>query len=56
MFLFVEGRESASVTVSFDYLSRWGLDIGYSSYWGGVGTTNTLSDRDFMSATIKYSL
>lgn len=56
MFLFVEDRQSASMTLSFDYLSRWGLDIGYNSYWGGVGTTNALSDRDFASVTIKYSL
>jgi hypothetical protein len=56
MFLFIEDRQSASVALSFDYLSRWGLDIGYNSYWGGVGTTNLLSDRDFVSFTVKYSL
>lgn len=56
LFLFIEERKSASATLTFDYLSKWSASIGYNSYWGGVGTTNALSDRDFMSFNVKYSI
>jgi len=56
MFLFVEGRKSASATLTFDYLSKWSASVGYNSFWGGVGTTNGLADRDFVSFDVKYSI
>ncbi|WP_340678103.1 DUF1302 domain-containing protein [Paraglaciecola sp.] len=56
LFLFIEERKSASASVTFDYLSKWSASLGYNSYWGGVGTTNALSDRDFMSFNVKYSI
>lgn len=56
LFLFIEERKSASATFTFDYLSKWSASIGYNSFWGGVGTTNALSDRDYMSFNVKYSI
>ena len=56
MFLFVEDRKSASVALTFDYLSRWSATASYNTFWGGQGTTNTLSDRDYVSFNIKYSI
>jgi hypothetical protein len=56
MFLFVEERKSASATLTFDYLSKFSASLGYNSFWGGVGTTNALSDRDFVSFNVKYSI
>lgn len=56
LFLFVEDRKSGSIGLTFDYLSKWSATASYSAFWGGLGTTNTLSDRDFISFDIKYSI
>ena len=56
LFLFIEDRKSASITFEFDYLSKWSASATYNAYWGGIGTTNALSDRDFISFNIKYSI
>ncbi|NMH58429.1 DUF1302 domain-containing protein [Alteromonas ponticola] len=56
LFLFTEDVKSASVALTFDYLSKWSATASYSSFWGGIGTTNGLSDRDFVSFNIKYSI
>ncbi|MBE7214848.1 DUF1302 domain-containing protein [Shewanella benthica] len=56
MFLFTEGKKSVSIGVNFDYQSRWGADFSYNSFFGGVGTTNQMSDRDYVSFNIKYSI
>ena len=56
MFLFTEGRKSLALGVNFDYQSRWGADISYNSFFGGVGTTNAMADRDYVSFNIKYSI
>lgn len=56
MFLFTEGRKSVAAGVNFDYQSRWGLDISYNAFFGGVGTTNLMADRDYVSFNIKYSI
>lgn len=56
LFLFVEGRKSANIGFTFDYLSKWSATAGYSSFWGGEGSTNGLADRDFISFDIKYSI
>jgi hypothetical protein len=56
LFLFVEERKSASASVTLDYLSKWSATASYNTFWGGVGTTNGLSDRDFVSFDIKYSI
>ena len=49
---FVEGRTALTLGLRADYLSRWEADIGYTRY-GGKG--NSLADRDFISASVKYS-
>ena len=49
---FVEGRTALTLGLRADYLSRWEADIGYTRY-GGNG--NSLADRDFISASVKYS-
>ncbi|CAM3955576.1 DUF1302 domain-containing protein [Shewanella aquimarina] len=56
MFLFTEGKKSVAIGVNFDYQSRWGADFSYNSFFGGVGTTNLMSDRDYVSFNIKYSI
>ena len=49
---FVEGRTALTIGLRADYLSRWQAGIGYTRY---AGKANSLSDRDFVSASIKYS-
>ncbi|MCC2615671.1 DUF1302 domain-containing protein [Aestuariibacter halophilus] len=56
MFLFVEGRKSSSLGLTFDYLSKMSATVSYNSYWGGVGTTNSLADRDYIALDFKYSI
>jgi len=56
LFLFIEDRKSVALGLSFDYQSRWSADISYNSFFGGVGTTNGIADRDYLSVSIKYSI
>jgi hypothetical protein len=56
LFLFLEDAKSANLGVTFDYLSKWSFSASYSAFWGGIGTTNALSDRDFASFNIKYDI
>ena len=56
LFLFVEGRKSVALGLGFDYQSRWSADFSYNSFFGGVGTTNQIEDRDYVSFNIKYSI
>ena len=49
---FVEGRTALTIGLRADYLNRWQADIGYTRY---AGDGNEISDRDFISASIKYS-
>ena len=56
LFLFLEDSKSANVAFTFDYLSKWSVTASYSSFWGGLGTTNALADRDFVSFNIKYAI
>ncbi len=56
LFMFIEERKSVSLGVSFDYQSRWSADIKYNGFFGGVGTTNRMEDRDYVSISIKYSI
>ena len=51
---FLEGRKSLTLGLLFDYQSQWASEILYTEFWG-AGTHNFLSDRDFISATVKYS-
>ncbi|WP_018981752.1 DUF1302 domain-containing protein [Salinimonas chungwhensis] len=56
LFLFIEDRKSANISLTFDYLNRWSATASYNTFFGGVGTTNQLSDRDFISFNIKYAI
>ncbi|MEG3768562.1 DUF1302 domain-containing protein [Alteromonas sp. 14N.309.X.WAT.G.H12] len=56
LYVFLEGSKSASLAVTFNYLSSWSATASYSAFWGGVGNSNQLSDRDFVSFNIKYSI
>lgn len=56
LFLFTEDVKTANVTFTFDYLSRWSFSAAYNAFWGGSGTANALSDRDFVSFNIKYAI
>lgn len=56
LFLFLEDRKSANLSFTFDYLSKWSATASYSAFWGGIGTTNVLEDRDFLSFNIKYAI
>ena len=49
---FVEGRTALTLGVRADYLSRWQADVGFTRY---AGDGNELLDRDFISASVKYS-
>ena len=49
---FAEGRTSLTLGVSADYLSSWEANLSFTTY-GGLA--NDLYDRDFISASIKYS-
>ncbi|TAD91534.1 MAG: DUF1302 domain-containing protein [Alphaproteobacteria bacterium] len=51
---FVDGRMAATVGVSFNYLSRYTLDLSYTRFWG-AGDKNLLSDRDFVAAVGRFS-
>jgi len=56
LFLFLEDSKSGNISLTFDYLSKWSATASYSAFWGGIGTTNALSDRDFISFNIKYAI
>ncbi len=49
---FVEGRTALTIGIRADYLSRWQANVGFTRY---AGDGNELLDRDFISASVKYS-
>jgi hypothetical protein len=51
---FLEDRKSLTLGLNFDYLSEWSAQLLYTEFWG-AGTRNLLSDRDFISTSLKYS-
>jgi hypothetical protein len=51
---FLEGRTSMTVGVEANYLNKWATDLSYSRF-SGAGDLNLISDRDFVSFTVKYS-
>ncbi|ADN76082.1 protein of unknown function DUF1302 [Ferrimonas balearica DSM 9799] len=56
LFLFIEDRKSASLTLSGDYQNRWSFDVSYNAFWDGKGSTNSLEDKDFVSFNVKFSI
>ena len=49
---FAEGRTALTLGLRADYLSRWQTDLSYTQY---DGRRHWHADRDFISASIKYS-
>ena len=51
---FVQGRYAATVGISGNLQARTEISVDYTNF-GGAGQYNLLNDRDFISASIKYS-
>lgn len=51
---FLEGRKSLTLGLEANYLNSWVFDISYTRF-SGAEPYNQISDRDFASASIKYS-
>ena len=51
---FVHDRKTLTVGGDFVFQNQWSLELRYVNYFGGR-SANLLSDRDFVTATIKYS-
>ena len=51
---FIDGRKQVTLGVAFNYLNEWIFDLAYTSYFGG-GRYNLLTDRDFYTASVRYS-
>ncbi len=51
---FIEGRHALTLGVGASLRSKWDFDVSYTQY-GGAGQYNLLNDRDFVTASIKYS-
>ena len=51
---FIQGRHAATLGVSANLQARTELTVDYTTF-GGAGQYNLLNDRDFISASIKYS-
>jgi len=51
---FIDGRKTLTFGADFTYQNRWALELRYVDYFG-AGAYNLLGDRDYVSATLKYS-
>jgi hypothetical protein len=51
---FVEDRKSVTLQVGFNYLNNWSGLLAYTNFFG-AGNQNLLSDRDFVSAVVRYA-
>ncbi len=51
---FIRNRKTLTLGVEFAYQNQWALELRYVNYFGG-GVANLLGDRDYVTATIKYS-
>jgi len=51
---FVHGRKTLGVGVNLAHIDDWSVDFSYNRYFGG-GRYNLIHDRDFASASFKYS-
>jgi hypothetical protein len=51
---FIDGRKQLTLGVAFNYLNQWIFDLSYTTYMG-AGEFNMLKDRDFLSASVRYS-
>ena len=51
---FVDGRKQLTLGLAFNYLNEWIFDFAWTTYMG-AGSYNTLTDRDFFAASVRYS-
>jgi hypothetical protein len=51
---FIDGRKQLTLGLGFNYLNEWIFDFAYTTYMG-AGEFNMLKDRDFFSASVRYS-
>jgi hypothetical protein len=51
---FVDGRKQLTLGLQFNYLNEWIFDFAYTTYHG-AGSYNVLRNRDFFSASVRYS-
>jgi len=51
---FLQNRKTLTLGVDFNYQNCWGLELRYVTF-SGDKPYNLLADRDFVSATMKYS-
>ncbi|MDH3285127.1 MAG: DUF1302 domain-containing protein, partial [Acidobacteriota bacterium] len=51
---FIDGRQALTLGVSGTYQNTWEADISWTGF-SGADRRNLLADRDFVSASIKYS-
>jgi nitroreductase len=51
---FIEGRKGLTVGLGFNYISKWELDLSYTSF-SGAGRYNLQNDRDFLAANVKFT-
>ena len=51
---YVSERKSTNIAVEFTYQNAWAFEIRYVNFFD-AGRYNLLSDRDYVSTTIKYS-
>jgi hypothetical protein len=51
---FVHNRKTLTLGAEFTFQNQWSFELRYVNYFGG-GDYNLLSDRDYVSATLKYS-
>ena len=51
---FLHNRKTLTVGADFTFQNQWAFEVRYVNYFGG-GTYNLISDRDYVSATLKFS-
>jgi hypothetical protein len=51
---FIDGRKQLTLGVAFNYLNEWIFDFAYTTHMG-AGEFNMRKDRDFFSASVRYS-
>ena len=51
---FTHGRMTLTVGADFTWQNAWSVELRYVNF-SGAGRYNLLSDRDYISATLKYS-
>jgi len=51
---FLHGRKTLTVGADFTFQNAWGVELRYVNFFG-AGRYNLVNDRDYVSATLKYS-